>query len=154
MRRIATELRPPVLDALGLSDAIEWSVEEFRARSRIRCRLVMQMKERPLAPDRALALFRILQEALTNVAKHAMASQVTVRLKRQRAQIVLQVRDNGRGIGASEESEAKGLGILGMRERAISVGGELTIARARDRGTIVTARIPAGDTGPPDSVSA
>ncbi len=113
VRRIATDLRPPVLDALGLAAAIEWQAREFQDRTRIRCGV--DTPENPPALDAAqvTALFRVFQEILINVARHAQATRVEVRLTEKAGRLVLQVRDNGRGITPAEQSSPHALGTAG-----------------------------------------
>ncbi len=142
VRRISTELRPGVLDELGLSAAVEWQAREFEKRTGIRCGLDSSVNDGGLDKTRSTALFRIFQEALTNIARHANATRVGVRLDQNNGHLKLQVRDNGGGIRKSKLSDPQSLGILGMRERAMLVGGELAITRARGKGTTVTVKIP------------
>ncbi len=139
VRRISTELRPAVLD-LGLAAALEWQTREFQARTGIRCRLRLPDQEE-VAPDVSTALFRIFQEALTNIARHAGATRAEVVLKKQPDGLVLLIRDNGRGFDPASSS-SKSLGLLGMRERAAILGGGVDISSASGKGTRVTARIP------------
>jgi PAS domain S-box-containing protein len=142
VRKIATELRPSLLDDLGLEAATEWQVHEFEKRSGIACRFVSNVHETELDSDSSTALFRILQETLTNVARHAAATRVEVRLQIKGNDVVLQVRDNGRGITTREMSNTKSLGLLGMRERLLLVGGEVDIKGAPRKGTTVRVQIP------------
>jgi signal transduction histidine kinase len=142
VRRIATELRPGVLDHLGLAAAIQWQGEDFQHQTGIRCLVATRVGELDLERDQSTAAFRILQEALTNVARHAGASQVRISLFQQVGSLVLEVVDNGRGITSKETTHVSSLGILGMRERAALAGGELQVARPGKRGTRVTLRIP------------
>jgi len=142
VRRIATELRPGILDDLGLAAAVEWAAEEFQARTGITCHVSLPASDIALDPERATALFRIFQETLTNVARHAKATGVDVTLARNTGDLFLEVHDDGKGISDEELSERKSLGILGMRERALLLGGELTIIGAPGRGTTVKVRIP------------
>src|SRR5579864_5994354 len=128
VRRIATDLRPGVLDDLGLVAAIEWAVDEFQARTGIESYVSLPDVDMALNPQSATALFRILQEALTNVARHARATQVAVRLTQEDGDLSLEVRDNGRGIREEELAGGRSLGVLGMRERTILLGGEFSIA--------------------------
>jgi signal transduction histidine kinase len=139
VRRIASELRPGVLDELGLEAAIDWLARDFQSRSGIECEV--QTEEVQLDKDRSTAMFRVCQEALTNVARHAAATRVSIRLERDEDDLVLRVRDNGRGIRVSEQTQTKSLGILGMRERASLAGGELSIERNPDQGTSVVMRL-------------
>jgi PAS domain S-box-containing protein len=142
VRRIATDLRPGVLDDLGLVAAVEWAAEEFQARTGIKCRLSMPDVDIAMDPERATALFRIFQETLTNVARHANATQVNVRLVKQNGDLSLEVCDDGKGITEKQLSVGQSLGILGMRERALLLGGELTISGGPGKGTTVRVRIP------------
>ena len=140
VRRISTELRPSVLD-LGLAAAVEWQVQEFQARTGIQCKVRLLTQE-VFAPDVSTALFRILQETLTNVARHANATRVEVVEQKVRDRLVLRMRDNGRGFDSEDPSISKSLGLLGMRERAAILGGQVNIASAPGKGTTVTAWIP------------
>jgi PAS domain S-box-containing protein len=142
VRRIAAELRPALLDTLGLAAAIERQAAEFQARTGIPCTCTTRLGEPPLDPALAAALFRIFQEALTNVARHAGASRVAVRLVEEGDNAVLEVRDNGRGITVEELASQDGLGITGMRERARALGGDVAIIGTPAAGTRVTASLP------------
>jgi len=142
VRRIATELRPVVLDELGLVAAVEWATEEFQARTGTKCRLDLPQADVVIDPERATALFRIFQETLTNVARHANASEVNVRLAKEDRNLILEVHDNGTGASKEQLAATNSLGILGMRESALLLGGELTIFGAAGEGTTVIARIP------------
>ena len=142
VQRISTDLRPGILDDLGLAAALEWAAEEFEARTGTKCRISMSDEDITADPDRATALFRIFQETLTNVARHAKATEVNVRLASENGELVLEVRDNGQGIQAEQLSTGKSLGILGMRERARLLGGDLIIQGVPGGGTTVIARIP------------
>ena len=141
-RRIATELRPGILDDLGLIAAVEWAAEEFQARTGTKCEVSLPGVDITLDPERATALFRILQETLTNVARHTHATRVDVRLAQENENLILEVHDNGQGIGEEHLPENRSLGLLGMRERALLLGGELTIGGDSTSGTTVRARIP------------
>jgi signal transduction histidine kinase len=145
MRRLATNLRPGILDDLGLVEAIRWQCEDFQRRYGIEARFDAGAEMPEAAPEAALALFRVLQEALTNVAKHARAASVLVRLQVRDGHLELEVRDDGCGFDADHAAEGPGLGIVGMRERIRMIGGELTIGAAESttgRGTAVLARLP------------
>jgi signal transduction histidine kinase len=146
VRRIATELRPGILDDLGLGAAVEWAAEEFQARTGIKCRMSLPDLDIALDQDSATALFRIFQETLTNVARHADATEVDVMLARSRDDLSLEVHDNGKGISEEKLAEGRSLGILGMRERALLLGGELAISGAPGKGTKVKVRVPAVST--------
>jgi len=142
VQRISTDLRPGILDDLGLGAALEWAAEEFETRTGTRCRISMPDEDINVDPDRATALFRIFQEILTNVARHAKATQVNVWLAKENGNLALEVHDNGLGISEEQLSAGKSLGILGMRERARLLGGELIIQGVHGAGTTVRARIP------------
>jgi PAS domain S-box-containing protein len=142
VRRISTELRPGILDDLGLVAAVEWVAQEFEARTGTKCRLDLPKDDIAVDQELATALFRILQETLTNVARHANATQVNIRLAKEGGVLVLEVHDNGRGISEEELSAGRSLGILGMRERVLLLGGELTIKGVPGKSTTVRVRIP------------
>jgi signal transduction histidine kinase len=141
VRRIATDLRPQILDDLGLVPAIEWQTQEFAARTRIRCRVRFTGRPGRLDAERSTALFRMFQEALTNIARHAEATQVQIRLAIGRATVRLDVRDNGHGM-REPRSRRTGLGLVGMRERAAAFGGNVVINSGSSQGTHVRIRIP------------
>ena len=147
VRKIATELRPGVLDDLGLEAAIDWQIQDFQKRTRIKCEFVSDLKDTPLSKDRATAAFRIFQETLTNIVRHAGATQVNIRLGASHGKLLLEVQDNGKGVTARDLSGAKSLGLLGMRERAMMLDGEVTIVGRRGKGTTVRLRIPLGQPG-------
>jgi signal transduction histidine kinase len=142
VRRISTELRPGLLDDLGLVAALEWAGEDFQARTGTTCRVDLPPEDIAVDPEQATAIFRIFQETLTNVARHAEASEVDVRIASAEGNLTLEVHDNGKGIPEDEISNGKSLGLLGMRERAMLLGGELTIRGLPGNGTTVRVRIP------------
>ena len=142
VRRISTELRPGMLDDLGLVATIEWAGEEFESRTGTQCQLDLPKDDIVVDPERATAIFRIFQETLTNVARHADASSVEVRLAKENGDLSLEVRDNGKGIPEDKLSGGGSLGILGMRERAMLLGGELIIQGLPGKGTTVRVLIP------------
>jgi PAS domain S-box-containing protein len=142
VRNISMELRPSVLDDLGLSAAIEWQAREFEKRTEIRCKLVSLQEDITLSPEKSTAVFRIFQEILTNVTRHAHASLVEVSLEEREGDLILKVSDNGRGFKGGNIGETKSLGLLGMRERAMIFGGRVEVVGAEGRGTTVTMCIP------------
>ena len=142
VRRITGQLRPVILDALGLPAAIEWATEEFHARTGIKCDLAMSEEGIVLDRERSTALFRIFQEALTNVALHSRATELWVRLHRQTAATTLEVRDNGVGIQPHQLTGSTSLGILGMHERALAFGGRVEVTGLPGGGTNVSVSIP------------
>ena len=142
VRRIATDLRPSILDDLGLAAAVEWQAREFEGRTGIRCTVRAQLRVRRLHRDVATAVFRILQEALTNVARHARAKKVTIHLARQKSDLVLEVADDGRGIPPEAVRSSRAIGLLGMRERATVLGGRVNVEGAPGQGTTIRVRVP------------
>lgn len=144
VRKIATRLRPEVLDELGLAPAIDWQAKEFQKRSGIRCRLSLPSDALALDRERSTAAFRIFQELLTNIARHANATRIDVAMHVESDALVLAVEDNGKGIDESAMFSPKSLGLLGMRERVLPFGGKVEFARAGDRGTRVIVSIPFG----------
>jgi len=142
VKKISTELRPGVLDDLGLMAAIEWQAQEFHERTRIKCELTTEGEDINLDRDLATVVFRILQEALTNIARHANATRVEVSLKKGDGQLVLQVRDNGKGITKKQIAHPKSFGLIGMRERVRSWNGSVKLDGISGKGTIVAVSIP------------
>jgi len=143
-RRISSDLRPLVLDDLGLVPAIEWVVQNFTQRTRIPCELDVD-EALELAEPYATAVFRIVQESLVNVGKHSRATQAWVRVARDGAAMVLEVRDNGVGFELASPRKPQSLGLVGLRERAHLLQGEVTLRSQPGEGTRVIARIPVHD---------
>jgi signal transduction histidine kinase len=141
VRRLMTELRPHLLDDLGLIAAMEWQAEEFSRRTGIPCRVSLPGHDIHLDADRSIALFRIFQETLTNIARHASASEVRAELQAHDRIIEFKVQDNGRGITEAEVNNARSFGLLGMRERARYFGGGLEITGKPGEGTTVIVRL-------------
>jgi len=141
VRRIATELRPGILD-LSLVATIEWQLQEFQTRSGIKSKLVSAPEETILDADGATTVFRIFQEILTNVARHAQVTQVEVILEETATFLALHVQDNGRGISESDIHSPKSIGLLGMQERARLRAGEMQFQGTPGEGTTVTVRLP------------
>jgi len=142
VRRISTELRPGILDDLGLVAAIEWQAAEFQKRTGVKCEVTSELNEPILDEELNTAFFRIFQESLTNVVRHANALRVDVRLWEHQGNLFMEIKDNGRGISEAEVSNTKSLGLLGMRERAALLRGELTVSGVSGEGTTVRVRIP------------
>jgi signal transduction histidine kinase len=142
VKRITTDLRPPALDHLGLPEAVRWEAMMFRARTGIRCHVSADKEVTALDAEQQTVLFRIFQEALTNVVRHAQASAVTVTLAERRGEFELRIRDNGRGVTDAQVSDPQAMGLLGMRERAALVGGTFQIAGRRGKGTTIVVRVP------------
>ena len=139
VRTIASELRPSILDDLGLVEAIEWQTQQFEARTGIVCHRSGFSNHLLFSKQESTAIFRIFQESLTNILRHASATQVEITMNREGSEFVLTIRDNGRGIVGIEKS---GLGILGMQERARLIGGKMEISGAEGTGTTISVRIP------------
>ncbi len=142
MYEIVRELRPAVLDHLGLRAAIEWQMQDFQDRTKIECQFKSDLDELDLDPARSTAVFRILQETLTNAARHAHATYVEASLRKEDNHLILQVRDNGKGISEEQIANVNTFGLLGMRERAHVFGGDVVIRGSSGHGTVVTVRIP------------
>jgi len=153
VRRIATELRPGLLDTAGLQAALEWQANEFQTQTGIRCRVKAALEETLWDQDVNTAFFRIFQETLTNIIRHAGATRVDVRLLESAGDFLLEVRDNGRGISEAEIHNTKSIGLLGMRERAVLLGGEVRLRGEPGKGTTVTVRIPRPESKPDKSHS-
>lgn len=144
VRRIASGLRPGVLDEIGLAAAIGWQAKDFQMRAGIRCRVKLPLNGIELDAQRSTAAFRIFQELLTNVARHANATRVDVVMERNAAGLMLKIADNGKGISQRDICNPRSLGLLGIRERALVFGGNVDIAGMRGKGTKVTVSIPTG----------
>ena len=142
VRRIATGLRPELLDEAGLAAAISWQTRDFQMRTGIRCKTSLPADEPEVHPEHATGAFRVFQEVLTNVARHANATRVDVLMKREGDGMVLEVKDNGSGIKEPQRLGGQSLGLLGMRERVALMGGEIEIAGKRGKGTRVTIKVP------------
>lgn len=142
VQRISADLRPDMLDELGLVPAIEWQLQQFAERTGLSYQLHVDHDDISIERQASTAMFRILQEALTNVIRHAQASHVTVRLMEELEHIVLMIMDNGKGIEDPQISNSHGLGLVGMRERAAALGGRIEIARSPGEGMTVVAKIP------------
>ena len=142
VRKIASDLRPSILDDLGLIAAIEWQLAECQKRTGIKGRLHSNIEKTNFDPDRSAAIFRVVQEALTNVVRHAKASTVRVNLKSEDEILKIFIADNGRGITEVEIKDLKSLGIVGMKERIVRVGGAFNIQSRRGHGTRIEISIP------------
>jgi PAS domain S-box-containing protein len=142
MRRIITELRPGVLDDLGLVAALEWLVQDFRTRTGGECTFHPPAEEIEVDPDRAIAIFRIAQEAMTNIIRHSGAKRATLTLRTEEGGLLLQVIDDGRGFYEADAQKRGAYGLLGMKERALAIGGTVDIQSMPGFGTWVNVRIP------------
>jgi len=143
VRAICSGLRPGILDDLGLAAAIEWQANDFASRNGVRCKVSVPPVDLHMDGDRATAAFRIFQECLTNVIRHAQAKAVRVSLSQEEENILLIVEDDGIGFRESDLSNSFGsLGLLGMKERAQFCGGDVQISSSPGNGTTVTVRVP------------
>ncbi len=143
VQRIASDLRPAILDDLGLTAAVEWYCDDFEERSAIHCETVLEDVE-PVESRMKLHMFRLFQESLTNVARHSLATSVSVHLMREADEITLEIVDDGIGIEERKIGASTSLGILGMRERVKECHGRMTVARGPVKGTTVVFTLPAG----------
>jgi len=142
VKKISGELRPGALDDLGIAAALEWQASEFEKIAEIKCEFSSDPEDIVLDSARSTAIFRIFQEALTNVARHAKATKVKATLREKTSKIVLRIRDNGKGIEKNQIDSPKAFGIMGMRERARSLGGKVEITGSPGWGTTVAVSIP------------
>jgi signal transduction histidine kinase len=142
VRRIATELRPSILDDLGLIAAIEWQSQEFKRRSGINTNFRTSITDFQFEPSTAIGLFRICQESLTNVARHANAKNVWISLDWAEDRLTLMIRDDGKGMDKTTTAGKKTLGLLGMQERALMMGGSLVINSINGKGLTLEVTVP------------
>lgn len=140
VRRAASQLRPPLLDTMGLRAALEWQVDEFSKNSDLIC--VKDIDDVDVDPDAAIALFRVVQEGLTNVTKHAEATRVVVRLYRDDDRVCVEVEDNGRGFDKRTQADPRSVGLVGMQERADALDGEFRIHGSDGGGTRIVFAVP------------
>jgi signal transduction histidine kinase len=124
-------------------DAIEWQAQQFQARTGIECRFESSVESIDLSPEQSTAVFRIAQEALTNVLRHAQATRVEIAIEQTDGKVIVTIADNGKGIPSGQEKLPASLGLLGMQERARLAGGTVEVANGEDSGTVVTVWIPA-----------
>ncbi len=142
VRRISSELRPGLLDDLGLQAAMEWQAKEFQSRTGIKCEIYFKTDDLNLEQDRATAVFRIFQETLTNVVRHAGATKVRVNLKEMTDCLSMEVSDNGRGITDAQITNPKSFGLMGIQERVHLLGGIIKIRGVSGKKTVVKVDIP------------
>ena len=142
VRRISTELRPSILDDLGLIEAMEWQGQEFQRRSAIKVFFDSGIDDLELPGKMAIGIFRIYQESLTNVARHAFATEVHTSFNKQDGKLVLKIRDNGHGFNVDSIAKKKTLGLLGMKERTLILGGNYEITSSEGNGTLVSVTVP------------
>ena len=142
VQKISAELRPGLLDDLGLAPAIEWLAQEFQTRTGVKCDVQISGGEANLGSDCSTAIFRIVQEALTNVTRHALATTVKITMREQNGSLVLEIKDNGKGIRRQDTLAPESLGLIGMRERLLPFGGKLTLSGLPNKGTTLSINIP------------
>ena len=140
VRRISTELRPSIIDDVGLAAAIEWECKEFSKRTKIICNFSNKYKTELLSIEKKSSLFRIFQETFTNILRHSNANNVNVLIKKKKEKLILQIEDNGKGFIINPQ--LKTLGIIGMRERALAIGGNYSIKSQPGKGTKTYVEIP------------
>jgi signal transduction histidine kinase len=141
-RRIMMELRPSVLDDFGLVAALEWQAGEFKTHTSISCQFIAEQRVFDLEKKTATIIFRIFQEALANVARHSGTTEVIIRLSSDKEMLVLEVIDNGRGITEEQLLGKESLVLMGMRERALVLEGNIQVRGESGKGTTVTLRVP------------
>ena len=142
VHNVSEDLRPGILDDFGLSAAIEWQAEEFQRRTGMECRINLTPIEFDLSKEKSTNLFRIVQESLTNVIRHANATKVEIELNEKNGILLLEVADNGKGISRAAISNPKSFGLIGIKERVHSLGGDVNIAGTPDEGTRLTVKMP------------
>jgi signal transduction histidine kinase len=142
VRRISSELRPNMLDDLGVIATIEWQAQQIQKRSGLQYHWECGVNGVELTRERSTAVFRIFQEIMTNVMRHSAAKNFFVNVSQSDGHFVLQVKDDGRGITDTQKANTRSLGLLGMKERALLVGGEVHITAVPNQGTTVTVRVP------------
>ncbi|HKC67296.1 MAG TPA: PAS domain-containing protein [Bacteroidia bacterium] len=145
IRRISSDLRPAIIDDLGLIAALEWKCTDFEEKMGIPCRFISNVKERRFDNQFGINTYRILQETLTNVGRHAEAKSVTVSVSENETDLFLEIADDGKGIPPDRMENGKTLGILGMKERAALLGGTLTIENGKNKGTLTKLTLPLND---------
>lgn len=144
LHRVCTELRPVILDDFGLAAAIQWQTEDFQSRTGIACDLILESEAENLTQEESTAVFRIFQEILTNVLRHAAASEVVIRLREEDDRLMLEVADNGKGVTDAQIDSPASLGLVGMRERVFALDGTIKFAGNTPQGTRVAVAVPIG----------
>ncbi|MCA1552821.1 MAG: sensor histidine kinase [Chloroflexi bacterium] len=148
MRNIVRQLRPEMLEDLGLKATLEWHIHDFQQRTGVETHFTANTELPGLDPNRALAIYRILQESLTNIARHAHATRVDVSLNHRDGKLILAVRDNGTGTERNPIDTTQSFGVLGMRERAVMLNGEFNFQSQPAQGTLVSVSIPLDESAP------
>jgi signal transduction histidine kinase len=147
VQRICSELRPTLLDDVGIVAGMEWQAGELQNRTGIECKVSLELDDVSLDKNVSIDIFRIFQEALTNVVRHAGATRIDARVKVDNDKLILEIQDNGRGINEDEISGSKSFGLMGMRERVYSWGGELHINGIAGKGTTILVSVPLDEKG-------
>jgi two-component system, NarL family, sensor histidine kinase UhpB len=142
VQRISMALRPPALDDFGLSEAIKLALTNFEKKTHLACKFISTPQRIVLNREISTEIFRIFQEAFTNITRHAGAINVTILLQNTGDKLIMEVRDDGRGITKKEIMDHRSIGLTGMRERAYAMEGNLTIVGIRGKGTILTLNVP------------
>jgi signal transduction histidine kinase len=142
VQKVSEDLRPGILDDFGLAAAIEWQAEEFQKRTGMECRTSLPPDEFDLSKEKSTNFFRIVQESLTNVIRHANATKVEINLNENDGILVLEIQDNGKGVAEASITNPRSFGFIGIRERAHSLGGEVDISGTPNEGTRVIVKIP------------
>ena len=142
LKKLITELRPEMLDHLGLPDALEWQIEEFHKRTGLPCKVAIEVEDINLGNVEAIAVYRIFQESLTNIARHANAKNFWVNLTQSNENFYLEIKDDGKGFSIEKLKSSETFGLIGMKERAYVFGGEVKIDSAPGKGTTIQIRIP------------
>jgi signal transduction histidine kinase len=142
VHNVSEDLRPGILDDFGLAAAVEWQAEEFQKRTGVACRTSLPPDEFDLSKEKSTNLFRILQESLTNIIRHANATEVEIKLSEKEATLVLEILDNGKGISDTAITNPRSFGLIGIRERVHSLGGEVDIAGIPNEGTRIIVKLP------------
>lgn len=137
LRNIATDLRPGILDTMGLIPSIEWLVKEFEKKNNIQIKLIQKVGRQVFDPELSIVIFRICQEALTNISRHAEADEVIVCITQKRKELALVISDNGKGIKEEKLKDPFSIGLIGMRERASLIGAQLQVKSYRNKGTTI-----------------
>jgi len=142
IKKLSTDLRPGILDDFGLHAAIEWQAEEFETRTGKKCNVVLNVDDLNIGDDVSTAIFRIMQETLTNIMRHADADRVELQLREEPGELIFMVRDDGIGLNLDEVNTPQSYGLVGIRERAHSLGGTAEITSSPGHGTTVCVRLP------------
>jgi len=144
IKKLSTDLRPGILDDFGLCAAIEWQAEEFETRTGKKCKVAIEVDDVDIKTDVSTAIFRIMQETLTNIMRHANAERVELLLREEPGELLFMVRDDGIGLNLEEVNRSQSYGLMGIRERAYSLGGTVEISSSPGKGTTVCVRLPLG----------